>query len=177
MFKRGRFPDTQCLGGHMKSIDKLVEKLYEETDVARSVATSFAGVAGLAVYLAIRDWVIAVFSWLIVFPLARLIAATIHARRSKRATRRDAETEANELYSRLSAGEKEVVQAFVSAGGAVITWSHMNSISLSVPSIESLMHRGLLSTSMTADGMRETFVLDPPLFDAGVRNWSAVGGS
>ena len=33
----------------MKSIDKLVEKLYEETDVARSVATSLAGVAGLAV--------------------------------------------------------------------------------------------------------------------------------
>lgn len=159
----------------MKSIDKLVEKLYEETDVARSVATSFAGAAGLAVYLITRDWVVALFSWLIVFPLARLIAATIHAKRSKRAARRDADTEAKELYSRLSAGEKEVVQAFVTVGGAVMTWSHMNSLSLSGPSVESLMHRGLLSTSMTADGMRETFVLDPPLFDTAVRNGSAVG--
>jgi hypothetical protein len=158
----------------MKSIDKLVEKLYEETDVARSVATSFAGVAGLSVYLITRDWVVALFAWLIVFPLARLIAAAIHAKRIKRAIRRDADTEAEELYSRLSASEKEVVQAFVTAGGAVMTWSHMNSLSLTGPSIESLMHRGVLSTSMTADGMRETFALDPPLFDAAVRSKSAV---
>ena len=118
---------------------------------------------------------IAVFSWLIVFPLARLISATIHAKRSKRATRRNADVEAKELYNRLSAGEKEVIQAFVSAGGAVITWAHMNSLSLSGPGVESLMHRGLLSTSMTADGMRETFVLDPSLFDTAVRIGSAVG--
>ena len=159
----------------MKSIDKLVEKLYEETDVARSVATSLAGVVGLAVYLFTHDWVVALFSWLIVFPLARLVAATIHAKRSKRAMRREADTDAKEIYGRLSAGEKEVVQAFITAGGAVMTWSHMNSLSLSGPSVESLTHRGLLSTSMTADGMRETFVLDTPLFDAAVRNGSTAG--
>lgn len=159
----------------MKSIDRLMEKLYEETDVARSIATPLSGVVGLAAYLFTRDWVIGLFAWLIVFPLARLIAATFHAKHSKRATRREAETEAKELYHRLSAGEKEVVQAFVIAGGAVMTWSHMNSLSLSAPSVESLVHRGLLNTSLIADGMRETFVLDPSLFDAAVRNGSAVG--
>lgn len=159
----------------MKSIDKLLEKLYEETDVARSVATSLAGIAGLAVYLLTHDWVVALFSWLIVFPLARLIAATIHTKRSRRIALRDADTEAEELYGRLSAGEKEVVQAFVTAGGTVMTWSHMNSLSLPGPSVESLVHRALLSTSVTADGMRETFVLDPQLFDSAVRLGSATG--
>lgn len=85
----------------MKSIDKLLEKLYEETDVARSVATSLAGIAGLAVYLLTHDWVVALFSWLIVFPLARLIAATILTKRSRRIALRDADTEAEELYGRL----------------------------------------------------------------------------
>jgi ABC-type multidrug transport system fused ATPase/permease subunit len=150
----------------MKSIDKLMEKLYEETDAARSIATSLAGVAGLVIYLVSSDWVVALFAWLIVFPLARLITAAIHAKRSKRATRRDAENEAKELYGRLSAGEKKVVRAFVTAGGTVMTWAHMNSLSLPGPSVESLMHRELLSTSVTADGMSETFVLDPALFDA-----------
>ena len=159
----------------MKSIDKLVEKLYEETDVARSVATSLAGVVGLVIYLVSRDWVVALFSWMIVFPLARLISAAIYAKRSKLAARRDAENEAKELYGRLSLGEKKVVQAFVTGGGTVMTWSHMNSLSLPGPSVESLMHRNLLSTSMTADGMRETFVLDPALFDAAGNNGGIAG--
>ncbi len=64
--------------------------------------------------------------------------------------------------------EKAVVQAFVQAGGSVLTWSHVNALDLRGPAIESLINRQLLSTDVTADGMRETFVLNPALFQAGV---------
>jgi len=48
--------------------DKIVERLYSEIDSARSIATSGAGVGGLLIYLMQRDWVIAAFSAVIVFP-------------------------------------------------------------------------------------------------------------
>jgi hypothetical protein len=52
--------------------DRLAERLYSETDSARSIATSGAGIVGLIIYLLQRDWVIAAFSAVIVFPIARL---------------------------------------------------------------------------------------------------------
>ena len=39
---------------------------------------------------------------------------------------------------------------------------------LNGPAVESLMQREMLTTSMTADLMRETFVLDHALFEVGV---------
>ncbi|WP_437644274.1 hypothetical protein [Sorangium sp. So ce362] len=152
----------------MNNLDKLVERLYSETDFARSIATSVAGIVGLVIYLVQRDWVIAAFSAVIVFPVVRLASARIHERRQRAEKRRMNREDAAENYSRLSEHEQAVVQAFVEAGGAVLTWSQVNALELRGPAIESLIHRELLGTSMTADGMRETFVLDPGLFEAGV---------
>jgi hypothetical protein len=68
-----------------------------------------------------------------------------------------------------------VVQAFVQAGGSVLTWSHINALDLRGPAIESLINRQLLSTDVTADGMRETFVLDLAIFQAGVDKTMTTG--
>ena len=50
-----------------------------------------------------------------------------------------------------------------------MTWTRFNRINLSSSAIESLIERELLNTSVTADGMTETFVLDVSIFDAGIR--------
>jgi hypothetical protein len=148
--------------------DKIVERLYSETDSARSIATSGAGVAGLLIYLMQRDWVIAAFSAVIVFPLARLASARVYEHIHRAEKRRTEREEAEEKYNQLGEHEKAVVQAFVLAGGSVLTWSHINALDLRGPAIESLINRQLLSTDVTADGMSETFVLNPVVFQAGV---------
>ena len=60
------------------------------------------------------------------------------------------------------------MSVFVDSGGCVLTWTQMNNSCASQNGVESLIRRGLLSTSVTADGMRETFVLDPNLFGIGL---------
>jgi ABC-type multidrug transport system fused ATPase/permease subunit len=159
------------------AINKWAERVYMETDVGRSVATSVSGVIGLVVYLLSTDWVIAAFSTIISFPIIRLVASGMHETATRRAKRRIAREEAEHLYDQLSDDEKQVVRAFVSAGGSVLTWSHVNSLSLPGPAIESLIQRELLRSSMTADGMRETFALDSSLFDVGRERSHADGQS
>jgi hypothetical protein len=152
----------------MKSIDNLVDKLYSETDFARSIATSLSGGVGLGLYVWQNDWVIAAFSAIIAFPLLRLVSGAAYERRKRARSNRVVAQDASDLYARLSDEEQKVVDAFVNVGGAVLTWSQVNDLELNSPAVESLMQREMLTTSMTADLMRETFVLDHSLFDAGV---------
>ena len=128
--------------------------------------TSVSGVAGLLVYLVFSDWVIAAFSSIITFPIVRLTSMGLHERATRRAKGRLAREDAKREYDQLSDDEKQVVLAFVEAGGCVLTWGQVNALSLSTSSVESLLQRKLLWPSVTVDG-RETFVLDPAIFDVG----------
>lgn len=115
----------------MSGFDKWIDRLYGETDFGRSVATSLAGMAGLAVYLAAHDWVIAAFSAVIAFPIVRLVATWIYEK-VRRATAREAARErAAVALHALSDAERQVVSAFVRAGGAVLTWSQTNHLAVS----------------------------------------------
>lgn len=105
----------------MQTLDKWAERIYAETDFGRSISTSAAGIVGLSIYLIFSDWVIAVFAAVIAFPVVRLIATGIHDRAVRRAQGRIEREEAERLYDRLSADERKVVQAFVYAGGSVLT--------------------------------------------------------
>lgn len=149
----------------MSTVIKLIDRIYTETDFGRSVATSFSGFVGLVIYLLYGDWVIASFSAIITFPIARLFATwgfnIIHTA----AEHQKDDDLAARTFAKLSDEELEVVSAFVAAGGCVLTWSQINRLDLSGPAVESLVQRGILSTSMTADVMHETFVLDTALFD------------
>ncbi|MBT3014040.1 MAG: hypothetical protein KUF77_15970 [Candidatus Thiodiazotropha sp. (ex Lucina aurantia)] len=151
----------------MNTIDKWAERVYTENDFGRSVATSVAGIVGLVVYLIIDDWVIAAFSSIIAFPVVRLVAKAFHDKVTRNARRRIEQEEAEIIYDRLSNDEKEVVQAFVKAGGTALTWGHVNDLCLPMPAVESLLQREILWTSFTADGLRETFALDTAVFDVG----------
>lgn len=152
----------------MSAIEKWAERVYAEADFGRSVATSLAGLLGLGVYLWRSDWVLAAFISIIFFPIVRIAATAIHERFARTSKRRTDRENARHVYSCLSAEELAAVSTFVSAGGCVLTWGQINRSPASGNAIESLLQRGVLSTSMTADGMRETFVLDPDLFDVGV---------
>lgn len=161
----------------MSSIEKWAERVYAETDFGKSIATSLAGVVGLVVYLFFGDWAIAAFATIIFFPVARLTATSIHTRIARNANRRARRNDAEHTFSTLSDDEQAVVAEFVNAGGCVITWSQANRSPISGTAIESLIQRELLSTSMTADGMRETFVLEPALFEIGVARAKALAAS
>ena len=151
------------------SIEKWVERLYAETDFGRSVATSISGILGLTIYLISKDWVVSAFVVIIFFPLARIAAAALHIRVLRKSNLNSMRDDAERVYGILSAEEKSVVAEFVGAGGCVVPWSYMNKRNAPFAAIESLIQRGVLSTSVSADGVRETFVLETSLFDVGVR--------
>ena len=138
--------------------------------MGRSIATSVAGIVGLSVYLLTWDWVIAVFSAVIAFPLVRIIATGLHESVVRRAQSQEELEEAKRVYSRLSPHEKSVVQAFVQSGSSVLTWNQVNKLGLSGNAIESLIQREVAWTSTTSDGMRETFALDSAIFDVGQKH-------
>lgn len=152
----------------MDTIDKWAERVYTETDFGRSVATFVSGVIGLIVYLSTNDVVVAAFSAIIAFPVARLVSAAQHERFMRKKNQRMERENAENTYAQLSDEEKEVIQAFVQAGGCVLTWSQTNNMPISSNAIDSLIQRELLWTSVTADGMRETFNLEPSLFNVGI---------
>lgn len=155
----------------MNTLDKWAERVYTETDFGRSIATSVAGIIGLTIYLAFADWVIAAFSSIISFPVVRLIATEFHKKATDRAKRRVEQEEVKRIYARLSDDEKQVVDAFVLAGGAVLTWGRINNMNLPAAGVESLIQRGVLWPSTTADGLTETLALDIALFDVGQVKW------
>lgn len=149
---------------------KWLERIYAEENFARSVATTIAGIVGLIVYLLSEDWVIALFSLVIIYPPSRIIASFFDEKIDQQKKEIVEEERANRLYNKLSDVEKGVVQAFVRHGGCVMTWAQWNRHGTRLSAgIESLRERGFLKTSTTADTMRETFVLDQTLFDAGQR--------
>jgi len=149
----------------MKSIEKWADRVYSENDFGRSIATSLSGSIGLIVYIVTDDWVIAAFSAIISFPIIRLISTGINEKVGRRKQRNIDKENALQIYQRLSVEEKEVINSYVCAGGSVLTWGQMNNQAVSSAAIESLVQREIIWTSMTADGMRETFALDSCIFD------------
>ena len=155
----------------VNAISGWLVRIYGEDDFGRNVATSAAGAIALIAYLAFRDWVMAALAMVIAFPIARLIATELHDRRTRLAEARSSKEDAERLWNQLSAEERQVVGAFVLAGGCVLTWRQMNEAAVAISAVESLVARDLLGTSVMVDGFGETFVLDPDLFDTGQLQW------
>lgn len=151
----------------MKSIEKWAERVYSENDFGRSVATSISGIIGLIIYLNTSDWVIAFFSTIISFPIIRLISTGLHEKLDRKKQRNIEKENALHIFENLSDEEKEVIKSYVSAGGSVLTWRQMNNQAVTSAAVESLIQREILWTSMTADGMTETFALESNIFDIG----------
>lgn len=149
----------------METLDKWAERIYAENDFGRGIATSIAGIIGLINYLITRDWVIAVFSLIIIFPMVRIISTALNESAKRKFSKKMQHIEIEETFKKLSDAEKEVVKAFVDAGGTALTFSQINNLNLSNAAIESLIQRELLWTSVTADLMTETFALNTQLFD------------
>lgn len=153
----------------MKQLEKLAEKVYSENDFGRSIATSLSGIIGLAVYLISKDWVIAIFSLIITFPIIRLISSNLNEKFKKSKHNKIKKANAQKKLNSLSLEEMSVVSVFVKHGSSVLTWDQANrEESISGSAIESLIQRELICTSMTADGMRETFALDTEFFEIAV---------
>ena len=151
------------------NVDRWAERIYKESDVGRGIATTGAGIAGLTAYLYFDDWVIAAFVTIILFPVIRITASSIHSRLERSRERSLNEGQLQELFANLGTEEKLVIESFVQHGGSVISWSRLNrsSLNFSEAGIESLMSRGVLHNTVTADGMREAFALDTEIFDYG----------
>ena len=149
----------------MQELNKWADRVYAENDFGRSISTSISGVIGLITYLYTEDWVLTVLSLIISFPIFRIISSGLHDKYQRKKQRNVKKENAEYIYNRLSDEEKDVVLAFVRAGGCVLTWKQMNEEHVTLAGGESLQHRDLLETSTTADGMRETFVLDSDIFD------------
>lgn len=138
----------------------LIEQMYNEQDLSRSVATTAAGTVGLAAYLLVSDAVVALFSAVIVFPLVRLAAYSLGTRWAKWGEMRD-------QFAKFSPQERQILEFFVHAGGACVSWGYVNRSALPFPrpALNSLIQRGIVCTSVMEDGMTESFMLDTDVFD------------
>ncbi|MGC9261392.1 MAG: hypothetical protein ACP5I8_15105 [Phycisphaerae bacterium] len=134
--------------------------IYKEEDFARSISTALSGAAGLAVYLWLRDWTVALFALIIVFPLFRLMASAFHVRWGE--THR-----IRAIFDTLSVEEKEVVKAFADAGGAVLSCGQLNRANLTSAGVESLVIRGFLQQTMLSGCDTEAMAMNLDLFDLG----------
>lgn len=145
-------------------LEKLFGRVYSEKDFSINIAIFFSGISGLTCYLILPDYVLTLFSFVITFPVVKIISGGIYQRIITRKEETAAKKRLTEVYNSLTEKEKEVVMHFVNHGGTVITWGQMNKLDDPITGVESLAHRGLLSNSMTIDGMKETFELDLALF-------------
>ena len=149
-------------------MNRWAERIYEETDLGKSLGTSIAGVAGLIAYETTADWVIAAFVLITVYPVSRVIASSIE--RSVKSDVRVRNREVKKNFDNLTNDEMEVIDVFISHGGCVLTRSQTNNSVASMKAIESLRRRGLFWESTTLDAMRETFEISPELFGLAKKN-------
>ena len=151
------------------NINEWANKIYDEEDFGRSISTTLSGIVGLTTYLQSKDWVLSLFITVIVFPLLRLIASAAHTRWKETKKQQLQAQEAQKTFENFSPEERKVLKAFVDAGGAALTWSQVNRANIAVSAVESLKLRGILDTSVTSDGMTETFVMETEVFDMAQR--------
>ncbi|ELZ3956700.1 hypothetical protein UM677_001824 [Cronobacter sakazakii] len=156
-------------------LSKLFERIYTEKDFSINIAIFISGIAGVTCYLTLHDYVLTLFAFVISFPLIKIIAGGFYQRFITLREETAAERRLAALYDSLSESEKEVIMHFVSNGGAVMTWGQMNRMDDPQTGVESLARRSLLNTSVTVDGMRETFELDLTLFGYAYRNRNTLG--
>ena len=148
------------------NFDRWAERVYNESDIGRSIATTVAGAAGLTTYLYWSDWVVGAFTAIIVFPVGRVLATATHSHWVQSRKRSYSREQIKELFENLGREEKDVVQAFVWHGGKSITWDECDrSPHFSSTGIDSLVSRDLIHATVTGDGMRDAFVLDTQLFE------------
>jgi hypothetical protein len=121
------------------------------------------------IYIKWREWVIAAFIAVILFPLIRISASAAHSRWKEARRGRLQFRDVQKRFERFSAEERLVLKVFVEAGGAVVTWRQMNKANVSMSAVESLKLREVLESSVTLDGMAETFVIEPEIFDLAQR--------
>ena len=100
-----------------------------------------------------------------------MVASALHARWKDRHAEVAARIQAEKQLSRFSPQEQQVVEFFVRAGGACVSWGYVNNSPWPFPrpAVNSLMARGLLVTSVMEDSMSESFQLDVDLFDTAQR--------
>lgn len=148
------------------NLGRWFERIYSESDTGRSIATSVSGLIGLGAYLYSQDWVIGAVVLIVAFPIARIVASALHSRYVRSRQSSKSQDEMKELFDKLSREELSVLRAFVRHGGCVVAWGEIKWESLFTSTgIESLMSRGLVQSSVRADGMTETFEPNTDLFD------------
>ena len=140
--------------------DKWFDLIYNEEDFARNIAIGAGAGAGL--YFAWDQATAPFFAAAMAFSLAKLLASPWKRLRDNKRRKRQIRAS----LATLGHEEWAVVRAFVSHGGSVMTWGECNRHEqVSRAGIGSLIDRGLIQMSVTADAMTETFVLDSKLFD------------
>lgn len=105
----------------MININNLIEIIYSEKDIARSIAIFFSGIAGLIIYLTKNDMGIAIFLSIITFPIINLLFSKIIQKYNDKKS----EEYAFKTLDDLSDKELQVLKIFVSIGTTVI---HSNEI-------------------------------------------------
>lgn len=142
----------------MINVNKLIEIIYSEKDIAKSIAIFFSGIAGLVIYLTRKDMGIAIFVSIITFPIINLLFSKIIQRYSDKKS----EEYAFKILDELSDKELQVLKVFVSFGTTVMQYGDIKEkikYSNATDSIfDSLQNRKIIFYEMNQ------FVIEPNIY-------------
>lgn len=127
------------------NFEKIIEIIYSEKDIAKSLAIFLAGVVGLIHYTVTNNATISFFFTIITFPLVNVLFSQLIRRRDKK----QKEIYAFKIFDELSDKEIEVLKKFVEEGTTVMLYDDMmnkilfTNVSRSI--LDSLRNRELLT--------------------------------
>lgn len=127
------------------NFEKIIEIIYSEKDIAKSLAIFLAGVVGLTHYTVTNNATISFFLTIITFPLVNVLFSQLIRRRDEK----QKEIYAFKIFDELSDKELEVLKKFVEEGTTVMLYDDMinkilfTNISRSI--LDSLQNRELLT--------------------------------
>lgn len=151
------------------SIFKVIDKIYSETDLEKSISTSFSGIISLLIYLKTNNVIIAVFALIIIFPIFRVFASYIDNKIKIKLSQKKKLQDDIQYIDKFTEDEKTVIKAYINNGGTLMTWNKINNLNLPRSGVESLIQREIIYSTMTGDVMHEAFAIDTTVFD--MFNW------
>lgn len=151
----------------MKIFGTIFEKIYSEEDSGNNISISLSGTLGLCLYLYSRDIMISIFSFIIAFPLIRIIVQKIINYQKKILNKKKRIKQDKDLLENLSEQEKDVLRKFVKHGTCSLSYSYINNYQLNLPKtvVNSLIMREMIQDTMIGMDCNEALVLNADIFE------------
>jgi hypothetical protein len=155
-------------------IDKWADRIYLEEDFGKNVATIISGLCGLIIYLVEKDFSLAAFVTIIIFPAVKIITNILrnkHLKINEQLDRENAKKAIDQTVKDLTDQERLVIHEFVKYKSSVMSEKYikMNSVFLPDGAVKSLIEREYITEQSFGLSGSFDLKLNIVIFEAGRR--------